>query len=250
MSDNSRPTLDLCLPVYNEAAILASNVQRIVDFIQENDLAVDCRLVILVNGSTDQSAQIAQELSQRWPNLVNYQDYKVASRGSALLAYADISTADWWGFMDIDLAVDLNSLRKFFELMTDQSVDVLLASRLMAESSYTNNWIRKIISVVYNQLARFVLKTSVKDHQCGFKFISQSWWQTLRPYLQDSRWFLDTEIVAWTTKLGGRIIEMPVDWVNNRYQVRPTKVKLVRDIIDFLINLYLLRRRLNANNFK
>lgn len=92
MSDNSRPTLDLCLPVYNEAAILASNVQRIVDFIQENDLAVDCRLVILVNGSTDQSAQIAQELSQRWPNLVNYQDYKVASRGSALLAYADIST--------------------------------------------------------------------------------------------------------------------------------------------------------------
>ena len=247
MSDNSRPTLDLCLPVYNEAAILASNVQRIVDFIQENDLAVDCRLVILVNGSTDQSAQIAQELSQRWPNLVNYQDYKVASRGSALLAYADISTADWWGFMDIDLAVDLNSLRKFFELMTDQSVDVLLASRLMAESSYTNNWIRKIISVVYNQLARFVLQTSIKDHQCGFKFISQSWWQTLRPYLQDSRWFLDTEIVAWTTKLGGRIIEMPVDWVNNRYQVRPTKVKLVRDIINFLIDLYHLRKRLRAH---
>lgn len=247
MSDNSRPTLDLCLPVYNEAAILASNVQRIVDFIQENDLAVDCRLVILVNGSTDQSAQIAQELSQRWPNLVNYQDYKVASRGSALLAYADISTADWWGFMDIDLAVDLNSLRKFFELMTDQSVDVLLASRLMAESSYTNNWIRKIISVVYNQLARFVLQTSIKDHQCGFKFIKQSWWQILRPYLQDSRWFLDTEIIAWTTKLGGKMIEMPVDWVNNRYQVRPTKVKLVRDIINFLIDLYHLRKRLRAH---
>lgn len=149
--------------------------------------------------------------------------------------------------MDIDLAVDLNSLRKFFELMTDQSVDVLLASRLMAESSYTNNWIRKIISVVYNQLARFVLQTSIKDHQCGFKFIKQSWWQILRPYLQDSRWFLDTEIIAWTTKLGGKMIEMPVDWVNNRYQVRPTKVKLVRDIINFLIDLYHLRKRLRAH---
>lgn len=247
MSDNKRLTLDLCLPVYNEAAILASNVQKIVDFIQKNDLALDCRLVILVNGSTDQSLQIAQELTQRWPDLVSYENYKAASRGSALLAYADISQADWWGFMDIDLAVDLVSLQKFFKSMVDQPADVFLASRLMVKSSYTHKLTRKIISVVYNQLARFVLKTSVKDHQCGFKFISQSWWQTLRPYLQDSRWFLDTEIVAWTTKLGGRIIEMPVDWVNNRYQVRPTKVKLVRDIINFLINLYYLRKRLRAH---
>lgn len=74
MSDNKRLTLDLCLPVYNEAAILASNVQKIVDFIQKNDLALDCRLVILVNGSTDQSLQIAQELSQRWPDLVSYEN--------------------------------------------------------------------------------------------------------------------------------------------------------------------------------
>ncbi|HNW19813.1 MAG TPA: glycosyltransferase [bacterium] len=247
MSGNKRITLDLCLPVYNEAAILASNVQRIVDFISSNQLAVDCRLIILVNGSTDQSLQIAQELSQRWPNLVSYKNYEVASRGSALLAYADISPADWWGFMDIDLAVDLASLQQFFKLMVDQSADVLLASRLMPQSSYKHKLTRKIISVVYNQLARFALKTSVKDHQCGFKFISQSWWKTLRPYLQDSRWFLDTEIIAWTTKLGGRIVEIPVDWVNNRYHIRPTKIKLIRDISNFLINLYCLRKRLRAH---
>ena len=101
MSDNKRLKLDLCLPVYNEAAILASNVQKIVDFIQGNNLTVDCRLVILVNGSTDQSAQIAQELTNRWSGLVDFRDYSLAGKSRTLLTYADTSQADWWGFMDI-----------------------------------------------------------------------------------------------------------------------------------------------------
>lgn len=250
MFNNKRLKLDLCLPVYNEEAILSANIKRIIDFLTERDRGIDCRVIILINGSIDQSAIIAQQLAQQWPSLIDFVNYSIIGKSRTLIAYADSSQADWWGFMDIDLATDLRNLDDFFNLIINQSADLLIASRLIVGSSCSRSWTRKLISIVYNRLTHFYLKTGVKDHQCGCKFISQSWWRTLRPYLQDSRWFLDTEMIAWTNKLGGKTIEVPVDWTDNRYQFRPTKIKLFRDIIDFLINLYLLRRRLNANNFK
>ncbi len=246
MSDNKRLTVDLCLPVYNEAAILASNVQRIVDFIQTNQLAVDCRLVILVNGSTDQSAQIAQELSQRWPELVSYRDYKAAGKSRALMAYANTSSADWWGFMDIDLAVDLADFPKMCQVIADNSVDLLIASRFLPGASRSRKLIREIVSVGYNFLARRLLGTTVQDHQCGCKFVRQQWWQMVRLKIGESNWFLDTELIAWTAKLDGRIVEIPVHWADNRYQVRSTRIKLFKDIIGFIVNLWHLRRQLKS----
>lgn len=246
MSDNKRQSLDLCLPVYNEATILRSNVQRVIEFIQQSDLGVDCRLVILVNGSTDRSAKIAKELAQAWPKLVAYHVYGVAGKSRTLMDYADLSQADWWGFMDIDLAVDLASLPQLMRPIIEQSADLVIASRFLPESRRSRSWWRETVSATYNWLARRVLGTSVGDHQCGCKFIRRAWWQSIRPQLGYSNWFLDTELIAWTTKQQGRIVEVPVGWVDNRYQVRPTKVHLVRDIFDFLIGLNRLRRRLRA----
>ena len=247
MFDNKRPTLDLCLPVYNEAAILASNVQKIVDFIHKTVLPVDCRLVILVNGSTDQSADITNDLSQRWPELISWRNYVVAGKSRSLMTYATTSSADWWGYMDIDLAVDLADLSKLLQVITDDSADLLVASRLLPGANCSRSLTREIISRGYNFLTRQLLHTIIKDHQCGCKFIRQSWWQVIAPKIKESDWFLDTEMIAWTTKLAGQIKEIPVNWVDNRYQTRSTKVKLSKDIPHFIANLWQLRRRLQID---
>lgn len=250
MSDNRRLTLDLCLPVYNEAAILVSNVQRVVDFIQENDLPVACRVVILVNGSTDRTAEISQQLSGRWPDLVTVRDYTAAGKSRTIMAYADTSSADWWGFMDIDLAVDLASLPRFFQPIADRSADLVVASRFKPGASCSRRWSRVFISQVYNGLARHFLGTSIRDHQCGCKFISQAWWRIIRPHLKESNYFLDTELIAWTSHLGGRIDEIATGWVDNRYHFRQTKVRLMAETIHFLINLYRLRQNLNSQRVR
>ena len=246
MSGNKRITLDLCLPVYNEAAILAGNVQRIVDFISSKQLAVDCRLIILVNGSTDQSVDIARDLSHRWPDLVSWHNYAAAGKSRTLLAYAATSSADWWGFMDIDLAVDLADLPKMCQAIAEDSADLLIASRFLPGASRSRKLIREIVSVGYNFLARRLLGTTVKDHQCGCKFIRRSWWQMIEARIGESNWFLDTELIAWTCKLGGRVAEIPVHWVDNRYQARPTRIKLLKDIAGFIVSLWRLRCRLKS----
>ena len=109
MSANNRPSLDLCLPVYNEAAILADNVERLIGFITAKDYGLDCRIIILVNGSTDQSAKIAEHLSKEHPDLVESRVYLLPGKGRALLNYADTSSAEWWGFVDADLSISLKA---------------------------------------------------------------------------------------------------------------------------------------------
>ncbi|HPD03296.1 MAG TPA: glycosyltransferase [bacterium] len=246
MSVNNRPSLDLCLPVYNEAAILTDNVERLVGFIRAKDYGLDCRIIILVNGSTDQSAKIAEHLSKKYPNLVESRVYLLPGKSRALLNYADTSSAEWWGFVDADLSISFESLAKLFEVIVNKSADLVIASRFLPESSCERAFYRGIVSALYNKLARHVLGTTVKDHQCGCKFVSHELWRAVRPFLRESDYFLDTALIAWAERLGWRIKEVPVDWADNRYGTRTTKVKFIKDTIQFLVSLRRLRRDLKS----
>jgi len=247
MLDSKLLQVDLCLPVYNEEIILADNVERIISFLDSCSVKLDVRLVILVNGSSDGSAVIAQQLASKYPERIIYREYSIASKGQALLAYVNSSPADYWGFIDIDLAVDLPDLESMFNLIIAQEADLIIASRFLPGAFRNRQYLRELISVTYNRLARLLLRTKVSDHQCGCKFVSQAWWQKIRWQIKPSDWFLDTEMIAWTSQFGGCLIEAPVHWVDNRYSCRPTKVRLWRDSCRFILELFSLKKRLKAN---
>jgi len=76
--------------------------------------------------------------------------------------------------------------------------------------------------------------------------VSHELWRAVRPFLRESDYFLDTALIAWTERLGWRIKEVPVDWVDNRYGKRPTKIKLAKDTVNFLMSLKHLRRDLKS----
>jgi glycosyltransferase involved in cell wall biosynthesis len=232
--------------VYNEEAILRDNVRRLIDFITAKDYGLDCHVVILVNGSSDKSAEIAQQLSKEYPGLVESRVYPLPGKSRALLNYADSSLTDWWGFIDVDLSISFESLAKLFAVIVNKSADLVIASRFLPGASCKRAFYRGIVSALYNKLARHVLGTTVKDHQCGCKFVSHELWRAVRPFLRESDYFLDTALIAWTERLGWRIKEVPVDWVDNRYGKRPTKIKLAKDTVNFLMSLKHLRRDLKS----
>ncbi len=79
-----------------------------------------------------------------------------------------------------------------------------------AESRGTEG--REIASRGYNFLVRTVLGSRLHDHQCGFKAFSRERVLTILPFVRDTHWFWDTEVLVRAERQGYRITEFPVDW--------------------------------------
>ena len=53
------------------------------------------------------------------------------------------------------------------------------------------------------------------DAQCGFKAITDHAAKTLLPHVVDNAWFFDSELLIVAEKLGFRIYEEAVTWIDN-----------------------------------
>jgi len=236
--------VEFCLPIYNEEKILADSSRKLYDFLASQNFSFDWQIVIVINGATDSSPVIAQKLSEEYPGKIKYENISNPGRGQALKRYWLQSSADVFVYMDIDLAVSLNDIPRLIQPLLEGPYQIAVGSRLLPESQITRSFIRELSSQTYNFLSRRLFRHQLSDMQCGFKAITKSAFMTIAPYLQDPHWFFDTEMVIISTAAGYQIKEVPVNWQENRYDKRKSKVKLLNDSYKMFKNMLRLRRRL------
>jgi putative flippase GtrA len=86
---------------------------------------------------------------------------------------------------------------------------------------------REFISRCYNLILRSTLAARFSDAQCGFKAIRADVVVRLLPLVRDTGWFFDTELLVLAQRIGLRIHEVPVDWVDDpdsRVDIVPTAI--------------------------
>lgn len=236
-------TIDFCLPVKDEENILALNANRLYNYLLSLNLSYDWKIVVLVNGSSDSSWKIAQDLEFSNDHF-QAEFLELGGKGRALKTYFNKSQADILIFMDIDLAVSLNSLPGLIQSITAEPYDLVIGSRLVVGAHTDRSFWRSFTSHCYNFLSRLVLGHKFFDLQCGFKAIKRPLFNKLPSQLMSDSWFFDTELVIFSTFMEAKVKELPVDWQENRYDERKSKIRVVRDAWSFIFNLLLLRYRL------
>ena len=97
---------------------------------------------------------------------------------------------------------------------------------------------RHTLSRGYNLIIKAMLRTRFSDAQCGFKAISREVAEQVLPLIQDNNWFFDTELLILAEKVGYRIKDIPVRWVEDR----DTRVKIGATITEDLRGLWRMRR--------
>lgn len=135
--------------------------------------------------------------------------------GSALSRAASIARGDIFCYFDVDMATDISHLEELLGRITE-GYDLATGSRLLPESRIIRSCSREIKSRGYNFLVRLILKSTLSDHQCGFKAFRT---EVLRDLLQetcDTHWFWDTEILVRAQHKGLRIAEIPVIWTEGQ----------------------------------
>lgn len=206
-------TVDIVVPVYNEADVLADSIRRLDRHLGDH-VPYRTRIVVADNASTDDTPVVAAALAAELDR-VEVVRLDLKGRGRALDAVWRASSATIVAYMDVDLSTDLRALLPLLAPLASGHSDVAIGSRLAPQSRVVRGPKREIVSRGYNLILRTSLRVRFSDAQCGFKAMRTDVARELLPLVQDTGWFFDTELLVLAERAGLRIHEVPVDWVDD-----------------------------------
>jgi glycosyltransferase involved in cell wall biosynthesis len=229
----------IVIPVYNEEYQLKNKILKLAEYLRTSFKSSRYEIVIADNASTDRTSMIGKAVS-REIKAVKYLHIPRKGRGIALKTAWRSSKADLLCYMDVDLATDLSSFKEM--IIETKEFDIIIGSRFLNGSRVERSIFRSVLSSGYNAIIRFLFQTRLRDMQCGFKCIRKKTFEELLPQLRDNEFFFDTEMLLIAEKLGYKIKEIPIKWVEGK----TTTVKIKKTVIDYLKNSFELKKRLNC----
>ena len=219
-------SFDITIPVLNEEKTLEENVEKLHQFVKTNlPNHTQWQIVIADNGSTDKTLEIAQQLSDKHPEVI-FVTVPKKGVGLALKTSWGQSEADIVGYMDLDLATDLPHFIEAYKAIAEQDYDVVYGSRLHKNSKVIGrSFKREVASRVFNLMLKQYLGVKFSDGMCGFKFLKRSVYPSLHNLgAQNDGWFFSTELLTTAEWLNLKIFELPIKWTDD---VSSSKVKVV-----------------------
>ena len=229
--------VNITIPVYNEEKILPSSIASLHAFLGQH-CRFDWEIVVANNASIDGTLEVAKRLSKEFSNVrVVHLDQK--GRGRALRKTWMESQADILSYMDVDLSSNLFAFPPLIEALVSGGFDIGIGSRLLKASTTKRSIKRETISRIYNLMVKAFFFTKFSDAQCGFKAITKKVAAELLPKIEDNGWFFDTELLVIGERLGYRIFDLPVSWVEDM----DSRVKIVSTAIDDINGLIRVKRK-------
>ncbi len=209
-----RSTLNVVIPVYNEEAELETSVATLAAFLGQHLRDFSWTITIADNASTDRTFQIAQRLEKAY-GFVRAFHLDKKGRGRAVKAAWKQSKDDIVSYMDVDLSTDLKHFPPLVRSLM-RGYDIAIGSRnAKGARVYGRNIVRTITSKGYILLIKLFFGVNFSDAQCGFKAVTRRVVDSIIPEIVDNEWFFDTELLMLGEKLGYKIYEEPVTWIDN-----------------------------------
>ena len=214
------------VPVYNEQDLLAKTVDSLWTSLEESGLPY--RLSISEDGSTDGTPTLLRRLEAKYPRLLTSHDDERRGRGYALRHLWELVPAEIYAFTDADLPAGPEALTQVIQAIRE-GADVATASRYCPGARVSRPPLRSFVSRLYNWFVRSKFKDGIYDHQCGIKAFSRRAVELIVQESREDSWFWDTEVMVLAQRRGLKVVEIPVDWKENRHS-RTSFRRLVSDL--------------------
>ena len=196
----TKHSLSIILPAYNEAQVIASTVSTVHSVL--DGWKVDFEIIVVNDGSTDQTGAILAALAARDPRIRFVTHPVNQGYGAALVSGFAAATKELTFFMDADGQFDISDLRTFF-LFIDR-YDAVIGYRMDRQDS----WMRKLNAWGWRLLIGWVLGVHVRDVDCAFKLLHTDF---LRQHPLETRGaMINGELLYKLKQAGGTYKELSV----------------------------------------
>ena len=231
-------SLSFIVPAYDEEGRLGESLSRLIEFSARQRYAVE--IVVVDDGSTDRTAEIAREAAQRLPEGVSLrllQHEQNRGKGAAVRTGALAAKGDIIFCLDADLAVPPEETPKLLEALA-AGADVAAGSRIQPGGfdlrASQPAW-RRIGGRLFTFGRRRLVLSDIEDTQCGFKAFRREAAQAIFPRQRLERWAYDAELLFLARRLGLSVRQVPVAWRH----VEGSRFRLgvgsaLREVVDLL----------------
>lgn len=217
--ENNNPYVSVVIPTYNEEVRkekMKEHLESIGNYFKNKSLTYE--ILIALDGPKDNTAQLVNEYASRLENIRVLDRKENMGKGFTLRESMVKADGEIVIFTDMDGATPIKMLDRMLPKFQDEKFDIVIGSRDKDESQvkvhqpFWKEWLGNGGNLMIQMVGGL---WGMKDTQCGFKAFTKEAIRDIVPRTTVNRWGLDFELLMIGKKLGYKIAEVPVEWIDS-----------------------------------
>jgi len=236
-------TLYLVMPAYNEAENIENTIQQWYPIVQE--IGCNSKLVIVDDGSKDNSLTILDGLKNQYPLLVILSKSNSGHGASCIYAYnyAINKKADYIFQTDSDGQTSPNEFWLFWEKRKEY--DFIVGSRKKREDGKDRIFVTKILKVVIFMIFKII----IEDCNTPFRLMKSNKLDEILNYIPENFFLSNVIISTISVKLEYKTLWIPITFKQRQGGVNSINFKKITKIgIKAIKDFYIIKKNLNIKN--
>lgn len=240
--------LSVIMPALNEAGCIAATIQHLALELNLNNIPHE--IVVVDDGSTDETWNILQSLKEIVPSLVPMQNTtELHGFGRAIIFGIDNSKGDAVVFMMADESDDNRDVVQYWKLL-NEGWECVFGSRFIKGGGVIDYpWFKLRLNRIVNTFIKWVFRISLNDTTNAFKAYRRTVIDGCRPLLSP-HFNLTVELPLKAIVRGYTWTTIPITWRNRRTGVAKLKLKEMGSRYFFIVAYVWLEKYFSRGDYK
>lgn len=226
-------SLSVFFPCFNEQENVRPLLESALKVLPE--IVDDYEVIIVNDGSSDNTAQVADSLVQQYQHVKAVHHPKNKGYGAALQSGFRAATKEWVFYTDGDCQFDISEIKDIVHYTSDY--DIVTCYR----KDRQDNFVRKLNGFAWCCLVNLMFKLHLKDIDCAFKLYRREMFDKMEMVSQGA--LIDTEVLARAKRAGYTMVQHGVSHYPRRFG-QPTGGN-IKVILKAFRELFKLRNTIN-----
>jgi dolichyl-phosphate beta-glucosyltransferase len=239
----ARPYLSIIIPAYDEAERIPKTLLDIDRRLTKAPYSYE--IIVVNDGSRDNTAEVVEKMKKAVRNLKIIDNAENKGKGGVVRQGMLLAGGAVRLFMDADNSTSIDQFDQMIPYFKE-GCGVVIGSRAVKGAKLDPpepRW-RGLIGKGLNLLVQLLLLPGIWDTQCGFKAFTAEAATRVFEKVRFPGWGFDFEALSLAKRMGYKIAEVPVHWVNDAR----SHVKFSSGL-QFLRDMAKLRWRLSRGSY-
>ncbi len=244
MSISDKTFISIVVPCYNEEAILAINLDAIINYLESKNHKYRWEILIINDGSKDKTGDIADEYANRYDAIRVIHHPINLNLGHALQTGFRNSKGSVIVVLDVDLSYSVVYIEEMVDKLIECYADIVIASPYMKGGKVTAvPFLRRTMSKWVNKFMSMAAQDKYYTFTGMVRAYRREYIQTLN--LKTKDYEINPEIIYKSMILRGRVIEIPahLDWTEqNKFTgQRTSSLRVMRSFFSGIMSGFIFR---------
>jgi dolichol-phosphate mannosyltransferase len=240
--------LSIVIPAFNEEESITETIDQIEEAFSQ--VSIDHEILVVNDNSKDNTAQVLEELSMKYPAVKYVTNLGPNGFGYAVRYGLERYSGDCVSVMMADLSDSPYDLIRYYTTMLEGNYDCVFGSRFMKGGKVVDYpFVKKVINRIANLIIRVVMRIKYNDTTNAFKLYKREVIEGVKPILSP-HFNLTIELPLKAIIRGYSYVVVPNSWTNRKYGVSKLKIKEMGSRYFFILVYCFVEKYFSRGDFK